>query len=344
MAAPLLSLQDIRLTFGGTPLLEGAEMMVHDNDRIALVGRNGSGKSTFLKIAAGLTEADSGLRTTRSGATFRYLEQDPLFTDATIEAVVRAGLGPADPDHLIPALLADLGLEGTASPSNLSGGEARRVAIARALAPDPDVLLLDEPTNHLDIAVIDWLERRLLSRRGALVVISHDRRFLETLTTRTVWIDRGATRQLNQGFAAFEEWRDRFYEEEERDAHKLDRQIVREEHWLRYGVTARRKRNVRRLGELQDLRRKRAELVRPQGNVTMNAAEAEGSGKKVIEAVNVTFSYGASPLITDFSIRIHRGDRHRHRGPQWRRQNDVVEDPPWRASAQFRQGRSRYAA
>lgn len=310
MAPPLLSLTDIKLTFGGDALFTGATMMVHDRDRIAMVGRNGSGKSTYLKIAAGLVEADSGERTLRSGVTVRYLEQDPQFDGyTTIEDVVRGGLGPADDDFLIPQLLADLGLDGTASPDNLSGGEARKVAIARALAPDPDLLLLDEPTNHLDLPTIDWLEKYLRASRAAMVIISHDRRFLSTLTTRTVWIDRGETRQLSKGFAHFEEWRDEVYAEEERDAHKLERKIVREEHWLRYGVTARRKRNVRRLGELQDLRHKKATLNRPQGSVQMTAAEAEASGKKAIEAKDISFAYDGQPIVSHLSLRIHRGDR-----------------------------------
>lgn len=310
MAAPLLSLTDIHLTFGGDPLFTGAELMVGPRDRIAMVGRNGSGKSTFLKIAAGLIEPDSGERTQQNGVTIRYLEQDPAFEGfATIEDVVRDGLGPADDGVLIPQLMADLGIEGAASPDNLSGGEARRVAIARALAPDPDLLLLDEPTNHLDLPTIDWLEGYLKSSRAAIVTISHDRRFLSNLTTRTVWIDRGESRNLSRGFSEFEAWRDEVYAEEERDAHKLDRKIVREEHWLRYGVTARRKRNVRRLGELHDLRHKRATLNRPQGSVQMNASDAEASGKKAIEAKAISFAYGDSPVVSNLSLIIHRGDR-----------------------------------
>lgn len=316
MAAPLLSLQDIYLTFGGDPLLAGADMMVHERDRIALVGRNGSGKSTFLKIAAGLVEADRGSRTLRGGATMRYLEQDPNFSDyKAIEDVIRGGLGPGDDAARIPQLVADLNLNPDGSPATLSGGEARRVAIARALAPAPDILLLDEPTNHLDLPTIKWLEDYLRSNGAAFVVISHDRRFLSTLTTRTLWIDRGRTRLLGKGFSAFEAWRDEQYAEEERDAHKLDRQIVREEHWLRYGVTARRKRNVRRLGELQSLRQKRATLLRPQGKAEMEAAEADASGKKVIEAKNISFAYDNLPIVKNFSIRINRGDRIGVAGP-----------------------------
>ena len=316
MAPPLLSLRDIHLTFGGTALIERADLIVAEGDRIALVGRNGSGKSTFMKIAAGIVEADRGDRSFRSGATWRYLEQDPVFTGfETLEDVVRDGLGPGDPDHLVQQTMEELQIDPCRAPNGLSGGEARRVALARALAPDPEILLLDEPTNHLDLPTITWLERTLLARRGALVVISHDRRFLENLTNKTVWLDRGETRELGQGFKAFEEWRDEVFAEEERDAHKLARKIVREEHWLRYGVTARRKRNVRRLSELNALREKKATLNRPQGSVSMNASEAESSGKKVIDARNLSFAYGDRPIVTDFTLRLLRGDRVGVAGP-----------------------------
>ncbi|WP_031549237.1 ABC-F family ATP-binding cassette domain-containing protein [Parvularcula oceani] len=316
MAPPLLTLRDIRLTFGGDPLLEAADMEVRERDRVALVGRNGSGKSTFLKIAAGLIEPDGGERVLRSGVSMRYLAQEPVFEGyATIDAVVRGGLDPTDDQGMIPQLLDDLGLDPERAPVNLSGGEARRVAIARALAPQPDILMLDEPTNHLDLPTIEWLEKTLGASRAALIVISHDRRFLSGLTTRTVWLDRGRTRTLERGFDAFEEWRDETYEQEERDAHKLDRKIVREEHWLTYGVTARRKRNVRRLGELQGLRQQRKDLRRPQGSVKMSAAEAEASGKKVIEAKGVSFAYEGRPIVKEFSIRIDRGDRIGIAGP-----------------------------
>lgn len=310
MSAPLLSLTNIHLTFGGDPLFTGAEMMVHERDRIALVGRNGSGKSTFLKIAAGQVEADQGERTLQNGITVRYLEQDPVYSGyETIDEVVRGGLGPVDNDSLIPSLLGDLGLDGTISPENLSGGEARRVAIVRALAADPELLLLDEPTNHLDLPTIEWLESYLKGIRAAIVMISHDRQFLSNTTNRTIWIDRGTTRQLSRGFTHFEAWRDEVHAEEERDAHKLDRKIVREEHWLRYGVTARRKRNVRRLGELHALRQQRATLKRPQGSVNMIATESASSGKKVIELKNVSFAYPGKTIVDDLSLLVHKGDR-----------------------------------
>jgi ATP-binding cassette subfamily F protein uup len=315
MAPPLLSLQDIHLTFGGTPLLTGAEMFIHEQDRLCLVGRNGSGKSTLMKIAAGIVEQDKGDHFVKPGVTVRYLEQEPDFSGfATVRAFVEAGLGPGDDNHRIPYLLSELGLSGEENPATLSGGEARRAALARVLAPSPDILLLDEPTNHLDLPVIDWLESELAASRAAIVLISHDRRFLENLTRRTIWLDRGQTRELKKGFKAFEEWRDEVLEAEELELHKLDRKIVREEHWITYGVTARRKRNVRRLKELDGLRQQRRDHVRVQGNVKMEAAESNASGKLVIEADNIGKAYD-QPIVRDFSIRINRGDRIGLAGP-----------------------------
>src|SRR5690348_13050716 len=224
--APLIQLKDIALTFGGTPLLEGVELSVSAGERVALVGRNGSGKSTLLKIAAGLVEPDRGSRFIQPGATVRYLPQEPDFSGAaSVLDYVEAGLGPGDDRHRASALLGELGLAGSEDPARLSGGEARRAAIARVLAPAPDILLLDEPTNHLDLPTIEWLEDELAAMRSAIVLVSHDRRFLSRLSTATIWLDRGQTRRLEQGFAAFEVWRDDLLEQEEVDRHKLDRKI-----------------------------------------------------------------------------------------------------------------------
>jgi ATP-binding cassette subfamily F protein uup len=311
MAAPLLILQNIGLTFGGTPLLTQADLSVSTGERVALVGRNGSGKSTLLKVAAGLIEQDSGERTARNGATIRYLPQEPDLTGfATTLAYVEAGMGPGDQEYRALYLLNELGLTGEENPASLSGGEVRRAALARVLAPEPDVLLLDEPTNHLDLPAIAWLESELASLKSALVLISHDRRFLETLSRATVWLDRGKTRRSDQGFSSFETWRDAILEEEERDRHKLDRKIAAEEDWMRYGVTARRKRNVRRVGELATLRQERKDGRRATGSVNMTVTEAEKvSGKLVIETIDASKSYGERPIVSNFSTRIARGDR-----------------------------------
>jgi ABC transport system ATP-binding/permease protein len=310
MAPPLIQLKDIALTFGGTPLLDGVELSVSAGERVALVGRNGSGKSTLLKIAAELIEPDRGTRFVQPGATVRYLPQEPDFAGAaSVLDYVEAGLGPGDDHHRASALLGELGLGGSEDPANLSGGEARRAALARVLAPSPDILLLDEPTNHLDLPTIEWLEGTLAAMRTALVVISHDRRFLANLTRATVWLDRGATRRIERGFAAFEAWRDEVLAEEETAQHKLDRKIVAEEHWLRYGVTARRKRNVRRLGALHALRQTRRDYRASAGKAALAAAEADASGALVIEANRIDKAFGGRPIITDFTTRVQRGDR-----------------------------------
>jgi ATP-binding cassette subfamily F protein uup len=309
-APPLLLLTDIRQSFGITVLLGGASLSVSPGERLALVGRNGSGKSTLLKIAAGLVDPDGGTRFLQPGATLRYLPQEPdLAGFASVRAYVEAGLAPGDDPYRADYLMQSLGLTGEEAPDRLSGGEARRAALARALAPSPDILLLDEPTNHLDLPAIEWLEGELAEQRGALVLISHDRRFLEGLSRAMVWLDRGATRRLERGFAHFEAWRDEVLEQEEAEAHKLSRQIVREEHWLRYGVTARRKRNVKRLADLHTLRQRKRERVGPQGSVRMAAAEAEGSGSLVALAEGVEKRFGDRIVIRGLNTRVVRGDR-----------------------------------
>jgi ATP-binding cassette subfamily F protein uup len=307
---PLLQLTDIALTFGGTPLLTGANLSVSTGERVSLVGRNGSGKSTLLKIAAGLVEPDRGSVFVQPGAVVRYLSQEADFSGfATTLAYAEDGLRTDDDPYLARNLLEDLGLTGEEDPTQLSGGEARRAQLARALAASPDILLLDEPTNHLDLTTIEWLEADLLSRRTALVIISHDRRFLSNLSRSTVWLDRGATRRLERGFAHFEEWRDLLFEEEEKERHKADRKIAAEEHWIRYGVTGRRKRNMRRVGLLQEMKERRRTYRGAEGNVTITAGAAAPSGALVIEAKGISKSYEGRPIISDFSTRIQRGDR-----------------------------------
>lgn len=310
MAPPLLTLQGIHLSFGVTALLEGAELMVAPGDRICLVGRNGSGKSSLMKIAAGLLEADSGERFIHPGATVRYLPQEPDLTGFdTVLAYVEAGLAPGDDPWRAQMLLEALGLNGDEDPRSLSGGEARRGALARTLAPEPDILFLDEPTNHLDLPAIEWLESELSRSRSALVLISHDRRFLESLSRATVWLDRGVARRLDRSFAHFEDWRDEVLAAEELEHHKLARQIAREEDWMHYGVTARRKRNVRRVGELKALKERHRTHSGPQGQVSLEASDADQSGKLIVEAKNISKSFGERVVVRDFSARILRGER-----------------------------------
>ena len=310
MGRLLLSLKNIGLSFGGRPLLEAAELSLADDERICLVGRNGSGKSTLLKIVAGLVEPDSGERFLQPGTTVHYLPQEPDFGNhQTVESYVEVALGPMGEIHRAQHYLRELGLTGAENPARLSGGEARRAALARALASDPDVLLLDEPTNHLDLPAIEWLELELKALRGALIIISHDRRFLEALSNRTVWIDRGAARRLDRGFAHFEAWRDQALEEEEIAQSLLAQRIATEEHWMRYGVTARRKRNVRRVALLSTLRGQQREHVDKTGNVKLTASSAELSGKLVIEATKLTKSFSERKIVTGLDLLVLRGNR-----------------------------------
>ena len=310
--APLLHLKDITVAFGGARLLDGAELSLGEGERLCLVGRNGSGKSTLLKIAAGLAEADGGSRFAQPGATIRYLPQEPdLSGYATTRDYVEAGLNPHEDPNRAFYLLGHLGLSGSENLAHLSGGEARRAALARALAPKPGILLLDEPTNHLDVRAIEWLEDEIKSCNSALVLISHDRRFLENLSRATVWLDRGQTHRLERSFASFEAWRDEMLEREEVERHKLERRIAAEEDWLRYGVSGRRKRNQGRLERLRGMRTERREQIRQVGNVKMEAAEGGGKGTKIIDAKGLGFAYasGEQEMVRDFSLRIHRGDR-----------------------------------
>ena len=310
MAAPLILLKEISLRFGNTQLLDGAELSVSAGDRLCLVGRNGSGKSTMLKIAAGMLEPDGGTRFAQPGSVIRYLPQEPnLAGFANVRAYVEAGLGEGYNPNRTFYLLGKLGLTGDENTTHLSGGEARRAALARTLAPMPDILLLDEPTNHLDLPAIEWLEEELSSMGAAIVLISHDRRFLENLSRATVWLDRGKTRRLERSFASFESWRDQVLEQEEIERHKLDRKIAMEEDWVRYGVSARRKRNVKRLSLLHGMRQGRREQIRVTGQVKLEAAEADEGGTRVIDAKRVSKAFGERKIVLDFSVRILRGNR-----------------------------------
>lgn len=310
MAPPILKLDNIHLSFGGDALLDDVSFQLTPGERICLIGRNGSGKSTLLKVASGSIEPQSGEIFLQPSTTVRYLDQSPDFDgfDSVLDYVL-AGLGPSDDPHRANYLLNHLGLTGAEHPDQLSGGEARRAALAKVLAPEPDILMLDEPTNHLDLVTIEWLESELNRSRSAMVLISHDRRFLENISNVVLWLDRGQARRLDQGFSKFEAWRDQVLEAEELEQHKLGREIVREEHWLRYGVSARRKRNQRRLKDLHSLRAEYRGHKGPTGKIKAPEFESRDSGKKVIEAKNISKAYGDRVIVDDFSIKINRGDR-----------------------------------
>ncbi len=306
---PILTLADVSLTFGGDPLFAGVALAVHPSERIALVGRNGSGKSTLMKIMAGLVLPDSGTRFVRPGLSVGYMAQDPDFAGyPTLGAYVAEGLDPAE-HYRAEMAMEGVKLDGALDPARASGGERRRAALARILAAAPDLMLLDEPTNHLDIAAVQWLEDHLAATRTAYVVISHDRAFLRRLTDRTLWVDRGVVRRLDQGFSAFEEWRDKTFEEENQARHKLDRLIKAEGRWAVEGISARRKRNQGRVRRLAEMRAERRAQIARQGTARMEFDSASRSGKLVVEATGISKSFGGRPIVRDFSLRIQRGER-----------------------------------
>ena len=306
---PILTLADLSLSFGGDPLLVDVGIAVQPGDRIALVGRNGSGKSTLMKLMAGLVEPDAGSRFARPGVRVGYVPQDPdLAGFDTVGGFAADGLDPAERWRAEMALEA-LKLDPALASSSASGGERRRAALAKILAEAPDLLLLDEPTNHLDIAAIAWLEAELASSRAAFVAVSHDRAFLRNLTDRLLWVDRGQVRALDRGFAAFEEWQDATYGEEDAARNKLGRLIEAEARWAVEGISARRRRNQGRVRRLAALRAERRAAIARPGAARMAFEAAEPSGRLVVEAARVTQELGGRTLFRDFSIRVGRGDR-----------------------------------
>ncbi len=307
--APLLQLSGVSLGFGGVPLFWGLDLIVHDGDRVALVGRNGSGKSTLMKVMAGLVEPDAGSRTLSPGATVGYMEQDPDFAGfATLGDFAAKGLGPGE-TWRIERVAGGLRFDPALPVASASGGERRRAALARLLAAEPELMLLDEPTNHLDIAAIRWLEAHLAAARAAFVLISHDRAFLAALSRATLWVDRGQVRRREEGFAGFEAWRDATWAAEDEARHKLDRKIRSEARWAVEGISARRRRNQGRLRALAGLREERAALIRRQGTAAMELESGPVSGKQVIEARDIAKAYGGKVILRPFSLRVLRGDR-----------------------------------
>ena len=322
MAPPLIALRQAGLAFDRQPLFRGVNLSLSRGDHACLVGRNGSGKSTLLRVLAGTQDVDSGERFLQPGTSLAYLPQapeveDPAFAPALRCAdYLRSALSEEDEPqgHKVDALLAAVDLDAERTLGTLSGGEARRAAIARCLLIRPQVLLLDEPTNHLDIPTVEWLESELSGFRGAILMISHDRTFLEKTVRQTYWLDRGNLRCLDQPYSQFEAWSQRILADEEEARHKLGRRIAREEHWLTHGVTARRRRNQGRLRQLQDLRRQRAEWLSAPGKAKLGLAAAPKGGDLVIEAKDLekafTLPDGRRRTIIDgFTTRIQRRDR-----------------------------------
>ena len=309
MPAPILSYEDLGLIQGEGWLFRELDLYIGERDRLALIGRNGVGKTTLLKCLAGQIDTDEGKRTIVPGTHVVLLEQDPKMDGfETLHDWVVHGADAPEP-HEAAAIADQLGIDLSRPTATASGGERRRAAITRALALKPDLLLLDEPTNHLDLAAIEWLEEWLKRFTGAFIVISHDRTFLTRLTRSCIWLDRGDLKRAEIGFGGFEAWTERVYEEEARAAEKLDAKLKIELHWLQRGVTARRRRNQGRLAKLHEMRAQRAAMIGSAGTAKLALAKDDVRSKTVIDADQVSKSFGERPIIRDFTLRVQRGDR-----------------------------------
>ena len=309
---PLLTLKGVGHDFGHGTLFSGVDVAVRPADRLCLIGRNGCGKSTLLSILAGELPPDSGERWADKGARVTYVSQHPhVPAGCSVRSFIEEGLRPEDSDkaYMVDVFAAEVGIDPEQMTDGMSGGEQRRVVMARALIGSPEVLLLDEPTNHLDLPAIEWLEDTLDRFRGALVMVSHDRRFLTKLTRGVVWLDRGRARMLDQGFAKVEAWMETTYEEEAQSRAKLDKFIAEETRWSREGISARRKRNQGRLRRLHALREERSQHRKRVGTAAIRLEEGKRSGKITIEAKCISKSYGDKALVKDFSLGVMRGDR-----------------------------------
>jgi len=312
---PLLQVSDIALTFGGDPVFEDLSLVVQPGDRVALVGRNGSGKSTLMKVMAGLVLPDSGTRVAAPGVQVGYMEQDPTMAGfATLGDYASSGLD-IDEAYKVDIVAEGLKFDPAGDVNTASGGERRRAALAKLMAEAPELMLLDEPTNHLDIEAIAWLENELKSTRAGFVLISHDRAFLRALTRATLWIDRGQVRRAEQGFEHFEAWRDKLWEEEDQQRHKLNRKIKAEARWAVEGISARRTRNQGRLRALQDLRAEKAGQINRQGTAAMAFDGGSSSGKKVVEAFGLTKAFDGKQIVQGLDLTVQRGDRIAFVGP-----------------------------
>jgi len=308
---PLLTAQSIALGYGGNPLFQSITVAIGAHERLGLVGRNGAGKSTFMKVLAQRMLPDSGTVDVMPGNVVTYLPQEPDFSgfDTVSDALLDVFHEDERFDYKVEAIADELGLDVSARPDLLSGGGQRRIALARAFLTEPDLLLLDEPTNHLDLPAIDWVEQKLQSFSGAWILISHDRRLLENTTKGTLWLDRGRLHKNSRGYAHFSDFEAQVMNEEAREIEREKQHIKAEKRYLERGVTARRTRNQRRLKKLASLRERARERIAPVGKANIDLGKREASAKKAIEAKGISKSYGDKTLVKDVSLRILSGDK-----------------------------------
>lgn len=314
----LLSVQEALVSFGGAPLFEDLTFHILEGDKTCLVGKNGAGKSTLMNIIRGLKEIDDGERWVLAGTTIGYLQQDvPVKVGQTVREFILEDLSPESREeaqsYRMEMVAEPLHIKLSDRMDNLSGGQKRRAALARALVEQPDILLLDEPTNHLDLDVILWLETYLKSYRGAVMCISHDRAFLENISDKVFWLDRGRLRVCPTGYKGFEEWSSQMLEQEERELKNREKMLEVEVEWASRGVKARRKRNVRRLALMKEEREKlkadKSAFLKMMSKVDMESSDVTGTSKIVAEFIKVNKHFGDKTILDKFSLRILRGDR-----------------------------------
>ena len=311
MSMPILILKEVRLAFGGKPLFEGVSFTLAKGERAALVGRNGAGKSTLMRLITGRYEADEGELWVHPGTVITTVEQEPDLSayDTVLDYATSGGAEPWQAE----AELGHFGVDPAASPAILSGGQTRRAALAKAFASDPDILLLDEPTNHLDVPMIETLESRLAGFPGAVLLVSHDRRFMENVTTNTLWLRDGIVLKSPKGYGDFERWAEEIEDAEVRQLAKIKTQLKAEEHWLQRGVTGRRARNMGRLTRLKSMRseasRRKAALIAQKATAGISAEGAGQQSRKVIETFGLSKSFGDLNIVEALDFKLLRGDR-----------------------------------
>lgn len=341
---PLMRLQNVHLAYGDNPLLNGIDLQLDKGDRLCLLGRNGSGKSSLMRVLVGEQKADDGEIWLQPGAVIARLEQDLPPTDqktvydyiaedhsevgySLAQFEVLSHAADVDMDALekhqkviedndgwslqqrIDLLLRRLQIPRDAMMSDLSGGWRRRVSLARALSHNPDILLLDEPTNHLDVATIEWMEEHLLEYQGAIMFVTHDRRFLKKLANRIVELDRGNMLSWTGSYDDFLNYREQVQETEDRHNKLFDTKLAEEEKWIRQGIKARRTRNEGRVRALKAMREERKQRIGRKGNVAMTIDSADRSGKIVADLQHVSKAFGEKCVIDDLTISIQRGDK-----------------------------------
>ena len=309
---PILTIKNAKLSFGTNELFSDVNLYINRGDKISLVGRNGGGKSTLLKVISQTIEPDCGEIFVQPGVKVSYMPQDPDFSSyKTLREVVLSGLPKDDANQEYKAniLINKFGINENQNPEISSGGERKKAALAKALIQEPDILLLDEPTNHLDMPTIEMLEEIIAKFKGAVILISHDRMFLSNTSQTTFWLDRGILRRNNKGFKFFEEWQEQVIDQEIIEQKYLNKKIEEETEWLHKGVTARRKRNMGRLRRLQQLRQQRKEQIKQTGSVNLEAETTDFRSKLVIEAKHITKSFNGRDIVKDFSIRVIKGNK-----------------------------------